>query len=63
MSDAIMFIEGDSCPACEDGDIGYDDVIDCHCHINPPCGNCTDNPLVCLVCGEDPYDHLGVKDE
>jgi hypothetical protein len=24
----------------------------CSCHINPPCGACTDAPLVCPECGD-----------
>lgn len=33
------------------GVLGYEPVENCSCHINPPCGNCEDNPLVCLECG------------
>lgn len=46
--------EGDKCPvgSCS-GTLGYAEVENCTCHISPPCGSCTDNPLVCLVCGEE----------
>lgn len=46
--------EGDFCgvDGCF-GVMGYHDVENCSCHINPPCSNCVDNPLVCLVCGEE----------
>jgi hypothetical protein len=44
--------EGDRCPeeGC-DGKMFYDAVENCSCHINPPCGNCEHNPLVCDTCG------------
>lgn len=32
----------------------YRDVENCSCHINPPCGACVENPLVCNQCGEYP---------
>ena len=47
--------EGDKCPECAKEDVtgwmGYERVINCSCHISPPCGACVDNPLVCLRCG------------
>lgn len=44
--------EGNKCadPECK-GLMGFRPVENCSCHINPPCGACTDNPLVCLECG------------
>lgn len=44
--------EGDNCQFEDcDGKMGYEPVVNCSCHINPPCGACVDNPLVCLTCG------------
>lgn len=37
----------DGCP----GYLGFEPVKHCTCFINPPCGPCVDNPLVCLLCG------------
>jgi hypothetical protein len=34
------------------GTMHYGKVENCSCHINPPCGHCEDNPLVCDTCGE-----------
>ena len=45
--------EGDDCPKCL-GSMGYERVDNCSCHINPPCGACVENPLVCLKCGFNP---------
>lgn len=46
--------EGDACPFRNcNGFMGYEQVVDCSCHMNPPCAGCVDNPLVCLVCGSD----------
>jgi hypothetical protein len=44
--------EGDTCsePGCL-GKMHYAPVENCSCHINPPCGNCEHNPLVCDACG------------
>jgi len=44
--------EGGKCPetGC-DGKMFYGAVKNCSCHINPPCGNCVNNPLVCDTCG------------
>jgi hypothetical protein len=42
--------EGDKCQECG-GELGYNPVENCSCHINPPCHQCIDNPLVCLDCG------------
>jgi len=51
--------EGDRCNrpsedgfAC-DGGMFFDAVVNCSCHISPPCGACIDNPLVCSVCGAE----------
>ncbi len=47
------FEEGDACPDLEcNGVFGYKDVVDCSCHIAPPCNQCVENPLVCLECGK-----------
>ena len=35
------------------GIMGYEPVENCSCHINPPCSQCVDNPLICLKCGEE----------
>lgn len=45
------FEEGDSCPECGEGDLGYRKVEGCTCFQNAPCSACVDNPLVCLECG------------
>lgn len=47
--------EGDCCDV-EDcpGFMGYESVVGCSCHINPPCSQCVENPLVCLHCGWTP---------
>lgn len=33
------------------GSFVYHDVVNCICHINPPCVACVDNPLICDECG------------
>jgi hypothetical protein len=49
--------EGDECPKCRSGSMGYQPVDGCSCHISPPCSVCIENPLVCDECGYDPeYD-------
>lgn len=47
--------EGQICPVhgCA-GVLGYAPVQECRCHLSPPCSACTENPLVCLTCGEQP---------
>lgn len=57
--------EGDKCPECK-GDLHYPKVVNCCCHINPPCGACVDNKLTCRECGwewepvrEETYRSLG----
>lgn len=43
--------EGNSCP--EEGCFGkleYKPVVDCSCHVCPPCSACVENPLSCNVC-------------
>lgn len=49
--------EGDVCnrDGCQ-GTMGYPEVEGCTCHISPPCGKCTENRLVCNVCGEEEQD-------
>ena len=43
--------EGDNCPECNFGDMLYNKVEDCSCHIDPPCSACVENSLVCDNCG------------
>lgn len=43
--------EGDICPNCGLHPLGYGEVENCGCHINPPCSRCVENPLVCTTCG------------
>lgn len=45
--------EGDTCPWCLQGTMGYEPVKECNCLNSPPCSRCVDNPLVCLKCGID----------
>lgn len=47
----IVVEEGDICPECKEGVMGYNPVADCRCHISPPCHRCVSNPLVCKECG------------
>lgn len=43
--------EGYPCPDCQSR-LEIDHRLDgCSCHINPPCGYCTENSLVCTDCG------------
>ena len=46
--------EGDVCGVngCQ-GILGFNPVDNCSCHINPPCSQCVNNPLVCLECGRE----------
>lgn len=46
--------EGSICPVayCE-GVLEYPKVVDCSCHINPPCFACVNNKLTCTICGEE----------
>lgn len=43
--------EGEVCnvDGCE-GIIQYPKVINCSCHISPPCSACVDNELTCTEC-------------
>lgn len=43
--------EGCKCPECEDGTMEIPRTKNCSCHINPPCGACTDKLLTCDSCG------------
>lgn len=47
--------EGDCCadPRCS-GRLAYIRRVDCSCHINSPCSACTDAPLACEICHEEP---------
>lgn len=46
------FEEGDQCPECHDGLLGFGPPVNCSCHLGyPPCSACVNNPLVCLKCG------------
>lgn len=52
--------EGDRCPyAGCNGQMGFAPVEDCSCHIQPPCNQCVDNPLVCLKCNWTKGDPTG----
>lgn len=44
--------EGDRCAdeGCK-GVLKFEGVVNCSCHINPPCSACTDEALHCPVCG------------
>jgi len=55
--------EGDICPECNNGIMGFEPVENCSCHINPPCSQCVNNPLVCLSCGWDSEDYITFIDE
>lgn len=46
--------EGDECvnKKCT-GYYEFREVEECSCHINPPCGACAENPLVCSICLEN----------
>lgn len=49
------FVEGDKCNKKDcNGIFKYNDVEDCSCHINSPCSQCIDNPLVCNKCLYEP---------
>lgn len=39
------------CPEGCGGTLKFPVVENCTCHINPPCGNCSNNPLTCDNCG------------
>lgn len=43
--------EGDACPFGCSGKLSYPKSENCTCHINPPCGSCTEVMLTCPVCG------------
>lgn len=42
--------EGDRCPECREGKIGFHPK-DCSCHITAPCHACVDCVLSCPACG------------
>lgn len=51
--------EGDKCLSKDcNGTFEIGKVEGCDCHINPPCGACTDQEITCSVCGNtvDEYD-------
>lgn len=52
--EAKVLQEGDLCPDCNAGRMGFNIAIDCSCHISAPCKACEDNPMVCLECGFKP---------
>lgn len=56
----MSFEEGDKCKdkSC-DGVYEYGDVENCSCHINPPCGQCTN---ISLTCSECKYEHNEIED-
>lgn len=43
-------VEGGKCPECS-GTMRYPKIVNCSCHISPPCCACTDNRLTCEDCG------------
>lgn len=46
--------EGDTCPACETGELNYKPPVNCSCHLGgAPCSACTDAPLACDNCGQE----------
>ena len=47
--------EGETCPECEIGVMGYEEVENCSCHIHPPCSACVEQLLTCLKCS---YEHF-----
>ena len=49
--------EGDVCnrDGCE-GEMWLPPVLDCSCHVSPPCNRCVTNAVVCKECGADPAD-------
>lgn len=52
MTSQTKLEEGGVCPNCDGkGILGYNETIDCYCHISPPCGNCLDKQLTCDFCG------------
>ena len=44
--------DGGKCP-CKDcgGKLVLERVVNCSCHINPPCNACLDRIFICEVCG------------
>jgi len=36
-----------------DGEMYLAESENCSCHISPPCGSCTDAPILCSVCGKE----------
>lgn len=51
--------EGDDCRFNDcNGALTFGPVEGCSCHINPPCGACVDNPLVCDHCGDEPVEEF-----
>lgn len=51
--------EGGDCYDLEcKGKYGFNRVVDCSCHISPPCSQCVENPLVCLECGNEATDAM-----
>lgn len=49
-----FYEEADICPECHKGHLYYPPVINCACHINPPCSACTNRNLTCDTCGYEP---------
>lgn len=43
--------EGCKCPECHEGTMAIPPTKNCSCHINPPCGACTEKLLTCDSCG------------
>lgn len=53
--------EGDNCPECIIGVMGFKPVENCTCFISPPCSQCVNNSLVCLNCGWSVEDYIFIK--
>lgn len=53
--------EGDRCPQCKSGELYYQEVENCSCHISPPCSACVENPLECIECGWEEGDSIQEK--
>lgn len=47
---ADNYEEGQYCPDGCGGKLMYPPSDNCSCHINPPCGECSNRTLVCDIC-------------
>lgn len=48
---APVIEEGEPCPEKCGGKLKFPPVVNCSCHIDAPCSQCTNNPLTCDQCG------------